>query len=462
MTAANTPATGSLRSLLRGHRGRFFAALLLAEFGGAMLGIAYSTVLPVVARALDGFALFGATLSGAMIASVLMLSVAAAILSRVRPGRVLFVATLGSLLGALMSAAAPTMEWVLAGTLVRGAASGLILGFGAGALGALYDEHERPRVFGVFAIMWLLPSVAGPLVNAAVAKWIGWRWALAWPAVFVLAGRLLMGRYVDAVPWQRSNAPAHPVPGLAITVGLVIGGLGSAGTGPWSMAALVAGLAVAGVAIGVFLVRAARGGPLARVAFALTLTCITYFGVSELLSLTMIEALGHDVLWGAVPIVGAMLAWSLVSLRPAPDARPDRVLLGALLIALGLAGTIVTLALASATVAIAGIVTAATVMGIGMGMAYPLLNSEPFSVAGEVSATEVGALTGFAESAALAWVAVYGGGAYAFAHRAGLGPRTALLAVFGVLTIFAGLSIAAAARRRSASCPRRAPSSSPG
>lgn len=50
-----------------------------------------------------------------------------------------------------------------------------------GAIETLYDDRERPRVFGLFALVWLLPSVVGPPLNAVITDWIDWRWALAWP-----------------------------------------------------------------------------------------------------------------------------------------------------------------------------------------------------------------------------------------------------------------------------------------
>lgn len=99
-------------------------ALLLTEFAGAMQGIAYSTVLPVMARDLDGFALFGATLAAGSVAAVLMLSFTAPILQRVPPLRVLVVATALYVVGAALAVFAPTMGWVLAGTVVRGIAAG--------------------------------------------------------------------------------------------------------------------------------------------------------------------------------------------------------------------------------------------------------------------------------------------------------------------------------------------------
>ena len=60
---STAPPGPTLADVLRGRRGRFLLALLLTEFAGAMQGIAYSTVLPVLARDLDGFTLFGATLA---------------------------------------------------------------------------------------------------------------------------------------------------------------------------------------------------------------------------------------------------------------------------------------------------------------------------------------------------------------------------------------------------------------
>lgn len=122
-----------LAAVLHGRRGRFLMALLLTEFAGAMQGIAYSTVLPVMARDLDGFALFGATLAAGSVAAVLMLSFTAPILQRVPPLRVLVVATALYVVGAALAVFAPTMGWVLAGTVVRGIAAGLLAGFGVAA-----------------------------------------------------------------------------------------------------------------------------------------------------------------------------------------------------------------------------------------------------------------------------------------------------------------------------------------
>ena len=60
--------------------------------------------------------------------------------------------------------------------------------------------------------------------------------------------------------------------------------------------------------------------------------CAAFFGAYELLSLTIIEGLGSTVLAAAGAVTGGLLAWSLVGLRPRPDARPDRATLGPVLV----------------------------------------------------------------------------------------------------------------------------------
>jgi len=439
--------TVSLREVFRGRRGLFLAALLIAEFGGAMQGLAYTTVLPVVAAELDGFGLYGATLSAGSIAAVLMLSVAGTVLGRLRPARTLLLATGGYVAGAAMAVFATQMSWVLTGTAVRGVAGGLLAGFGVGAIGSLFDERERPRVFGVFALVWLLPSLVGPLLNAGITEWVGWRWALAWPAVIVVGARVMMGRYVAVVPWQRSVERAHVGPGLVVAVGLVVGALGSAARGPWGAALLAGGIVLGAVGTGVFLVRATRHRPLARVVFAFTALCASFFGLFQMLSLIMIEGLGRPLVWSSSAVSAGLVAWSLMGLRPRPHARPDVVATGAVAIVLGAAGLLVAVVVPVGTPAAVLVVAAAAVAGVGMGMSYPVLSSEVFDVPGSPPASAVGAAVAFAETAGTAWVVLLAGGIYSAAHSAGIAPRPALVIVLAVLAAVCVASLVLAATR---------------
>lgn len=444
----------TLTDILRGRRGRFLAALMLAEFAAAMQGIAYSTVLPVIARDLDGFGLFGATLAAGPVAAVLMLSFAAPILQRVRPLRLLLAATALYVVGAGLAVLAPTMGWVLAGTAVRGVAAGLFGGFGLGAIGTLYDERERPRVFGLFALIWVLPSLIGPPLNAVITAWVDWRWALGWPAVLVVLARLLMGATIAAMPWQAdsSRTPVNAGVGVAVAAGLVLGSLGSAQPVGWGVVALLVGVIATASAIGVFLV---RGLPArARVLLAFASLCAAFFGCYELLSLALIEGLGATVLVASTAVTAGLLSWSLVGLRPEPDARPDRAVAGPVLVTIAFAGLVGGLWLGG-TPGVVTVIACAALAGVGMGAAYPLLSSEPFDT--DAPASTVGTLIAFAETAATAWVALLAGGSYSALHSSGWTPVAALTVIFGALIVVGACTAVLAATRRRRNSPPPSP-----
>lgn len=431
-----------LRRIFHGSRGAFLAALLLAELAAAMQGIAYTTVLPVIANDLDGYALFGATLAAGTVSAVLMLGFSAPLLARVRPGTVLLAATVLYVVGAAACTFAPTMSVVLIGSLIRGIAAGLMGGFGMGAIGGLYDGAERPRVMGLFALVWLLPSLVGPALNGVITEFAGWRWAIGWPAIAVVIARVFMGTAVRAIPWQRRDEPVRPVAGLVVTACLALGAWGSASSGPWAMAAFAVGVAGAGAAIVVFLV---RGGDAARVLITFAVLCAAFFGAYELLSLAVIEGFSFTVVWASAVLMAGLIAWSLAGLRPRPDARPDRAIVGMLLAVVATIALAVTVTAASGLIAIVLSVAAAGLAGWGMGLAYPLLSTEPFALS--ASATTAGALVAFAETAGTAWAALLGGGLYSALHTAGWMPRPALALVYGMFAVIGAAGVVLAVRR---------------
>ena len=451
--ASAPPSEPRLAEILRGGRGRFLIALLLTEFAGARQGIAYSTVLPVIAGQLDGFVLFGATLAAGSVSAVLMLSFAAPILQRVPPLRVLVLATLLYVVGAVLATAAPAMGWVLGGTVIRGVAAGLLAGFGLGAIGALFDERERPRVFGLYALIWLLPSVVGPPLNALITDWVGWRWAIGWPAVLVVIGRAMIGLTISAVPWQpvTERSGVRIVVGVGVAFALALGSWGSADPSVWGLVALVLGLGTGGAAIALFLIRGLPGNPRPLLAFAVL--CAAFFGAFELLSLALIEGLGSTVLVAAGAVTGGLTAWSLVGLRPRPGGRPDPAVLGPGLVLIACLMLLAGVALAG----LAGvwmIIAGAIVAGVGMGAAYPLLSSEPFS--DDAAPVTVGTLIAFAETAATAWVALLAGGLYSALHGRGWQPNRALELVFALLAVLAATAVAISAGRRTPRGPTNA------
>src|SRR4051794_22068884 len=317
-------ADASLRAIFAGPRGRLLAALLLAEFAGAVQGIAYVTVVPLAARELDGGRLYGATLGAGNLVTALVLALGAGVTTRFRPRTTLGVATGVYVLGVILATTAPTMPVLLAGSAVRGLAAGLLAVLGLSAIGGLYDDALRPRVIGLFAIVWLLPSLAGPALNATIAVAAGWRWAMAWPAVVVVVARALVGRYADLIPASTERRPVAVGTALVAVGGLALGSAAS-GSGRWGVPLLVVGLAAACGAGARLLTGAAAGSRLrGRVLLGFAGLVMAFFAGDGLIPLSVVEGLHGGVVGGAIAVGAGLVCWSLTGLRSQPlGRRPD-------------------------------------------------------------------------------------------------------------------------------------------
>jgi MFS family permease len=428
-----------LRAVFTGRRGRLLAGLLLAEFAGAVGIIAYASVLPLAARQLHGATLYGATLAAGTLTTILTLATGVTL----HPARrALFVSTLLYGVGVVTAGVAPTMAVVLAGSVLRGAGSGLLAGFGMAAIGGLYEGALRRRVLGLFAIMWLVPSLAGPALNALVASAVGWRWALVWPAAIVIVARLLIGRDVDVVPWQPTARRVDPANGP-----LVVGGLAVASIAPqldswWALVPYCVGTAVAVLAAWRTL-RSLIGPARARLPIVAVLggVSLAFFGGDGMIALAVVEGAGYGVLAASAAVGAGLVAWSIAGLRP---SSRDHAAAGVASVCLGLALVAVALRF-SGGVALAGVIIAWAIGGAGMGIAYPRLTSDPFDELPPEQVTAVGTALAFAELAGGAVGALLGGGIYSLAVAAGASASSSLAAGFVLLAVAA--SVGAASRQ---------------
>ncbi|ONI89967.1 hypothetical protein ALI22I_13670 [Saccharothrix sp. ALI-22-I] len=329
----------SLRVIFSGRRGAILLALLFTEFGGAVQSIAYSSVLPIAADDLNGESLYGATLAAGSFAQILVLAVGSAPFARLRPITLLGTATGLFVLGSVLAVAAVGMPMILIGTVIRGIAGGMLAGFGLSILGGLFEDKERTRVYGLFAIMWLLPSMVGPAINAVVTLAWGWRAALAWPALLVIVGRVLIGKQIDLVPWKRSTAAR---PSLTWVVAL-LGGLFLATSSTLPESAAGIGLLAAGCLVAIVaslrILRVQIGPERARLGKVVLLhaLCLCYFGGAGIISLAAITGLGYGIVAGTVAVGAGLAAWSITGFKPELAERwlPRPQVVGLALVTLG-------------------------------------------------------------------------------------------------------------------------------
>jgi MFS family permease len=228
----------------REHRSITFgviAAMTLIAFEGISVG----TVMPVVARDLDGLGAYAWGFNAYVVTSLLGMVVAGTWSDRLGPGRPMVIG--GGLfgLGAAVAALSPTMAVLVAGRAVQGLGSGALIVAIYVVIARGFEESIRPRAFSLLATAWVVPSLVGPFVAGWLADEVSWR-AVFWlvPVVVLLPAVVLLPRlhrYEGGDP-AAGGRPGRTRAALVAVVGLVLvqDGLARVGGGAASPAVGVA------------------------------------------------------------------------------------------------------------------------------------------------------------------------------------------------------------------------------
>src|SRR3954464_845363 len=167
---------------------------------GAFENRAVGTALPGIVREFDALGSFGLANAAPTASYLISLAIAGLWSDRRGPIPTLRAGAISFALAQLLVGTATAMPMVIAGRLLSGLAEGLLdvslMVLVARALPAVL----RPRMFSLFAAMWILPSVLGPFVNGLVTEHLGWRW------VFIGAVALLVPSWLLLQPAMRLSA----------------------------------------------------------------------------------------------------------------------------------------------------------------------------------------------------------------------------------------------------------------
>jgi MFS family permease len=292
------------------------------------------------------------------------------------------------LAGVAISASASSMWILIAGLALRGVAAGMMGGLGLGILSGLYpDSSERERAFGLFAAMWVIPSLVGPIVNAALLATVGWRWSMIWPALLLILGRILVSRSLSIVAW----APTGEGQGVraagafaAIACAIVLAQAGVAAPIPWLWAVALGILALALVLpFRLALRRLVPGQSRAQAGgWMLALVCGSYFAVNALVPLLAVAFVDRSGVLGAVLVSLGPLVWAAFSASGLGARIPRRRVPLVAGVAFPSAAILVSgWALIGAESTIGGIIAlglAMLLIGLAMGAAYPRVMTATF------------------------------------------------------------------------------------
>lgn len=425
-------------------------------FLGAFESLAVSTIMPVVSDDLDGRHLYALAFSATLAASIVGTVAGGFWADRRGPAAPLITGMGVFLLGLVLSGAAGAMEVFVAGRFFQGLGSGAINVALFVVVARLYPAALHPRIFGLFATVWLVPSLVGPAIAGAVAEGIGWHWVFLGVGLLVL---LAAGAIVPSLvallrlPHERGDAARSPrVVAFAVAAAAAVLAVSLAGElGPWSWPVAIVGLVAAVLALrplfppGSFL---ARPGMPAAIAVR-GLVASAFFSVEAFQPLLFVERFDYPAwLAGLILTVGGV-SWAVSS--EVQGRLGDRIgheatiRSGVLLAAAGLAVQLIT-----AIFWLSPIISAAgwLVAGTGMGLIYPrvstivLGHSSPGDEGFNTGAMSIADLAGAAASIAVAGLVFQ-----AFGGVDGTG----FVAVFTIAMGIAVLTVPVAWRARAAS-----------
>jgi MFS family permease len=321
VTVEADPKPGPPRSIFSGALRTTSGGILILITLIAFEAMAVSPALPTAARELHGLSGYGWAFTGFLVANVVGMVVSGQVSDARGPRAPLVGGLLAFVAGLLVSGTATTMTQLIAGRVVQGLGSGLLITAAYVVIGETYPGQLRPKLFAAISSAWVLPSLIGPVISGTLTQHVSWRWVFLGLLPFVVIGAVLMLpvlRSLHAPEGGRSSKLAEPrriLHALAVAGG--VGALEAAGQHP-SPLSIGAGLVgVVGLGWGLRTLLPAgtlrlRRGASAPVAMR-GLLAGAFFGIESTVPLSLSVQHGYGATAAALPLACSGVAWALGS-----------------------------------------------------------------------------------------------------------------------------------------------------
>src|SRR5215470_8617857 len=159
---------------------------------GAFENRAVGTALPTMVREFDALGSFGLASAAPNASYLISLAIAGLWSDRRGPIPTLRTGAIAFALAQLLVGTATAMPTVIAGRLLSGLAEGLLDISLTVLVARALPAVLRPRMFALFAAMWILPSVLGPVLTGVVTENFGWRWVFLGAVVLLVPSWMLL------------------------------------------------------------------------------------------------------------------------------------------------------------------------------------------------------------------------------------------------------------------------------
>ncbi|OBF27170.1 MFS transporter [Mycobacterium sp. ACS1612] len=383
-------ATGSWRALL-GPR-NLGASTVLA--GGVAL---YATnefltisLMPSAVADIGGHRYYAWVTTVYLVASVVAATTVHSLLLRLGPrwAYLLGLSVFGA--GSLACAAAPTMEILLAGRGVQGAAGGLLAGLGYAVINTALPSSLWTKASALVSAMWGVGTLVGPAAGGLFSQFSSWRWAFGMLVVLTAAMAVLVPIALPARASAEVERARTPIPVWSLLLlGAAALAVSVAGIPhDWRATAALLALGAVLVVIFVYVDRRASAAVLPPSTFSSGPLKWIYLTLGLLMAATMADM--YVPLFGqhlaqltpvAAGFLGAGLAvgWTVGEISSA-SLRNNRVIVrtvavAPLVMATGLALAALTQYDDASTALVATWAVALLITGVGVGIAWPHLSA---------------------------------------------------------------------------------------
>ncbi|MCW2523857.1 MAG: transporter [Frankiales bacterium] len=419
----------------------------------AFEAMAVATALPTAARDLHGLSAYGWSFTGFLIASVIGM-VAAGMHSDWRGPRASMTAGLPLFVaGLIIGGLAPQMWVLIAGRVIQGLASGLLITSMYVTMGAVYSDAIRPRIFGALASAWVVPGLVGPVVAGSITQNLSWRWVFAGLVPFVIVGGLLMAPSLAQMQARPGAArPRLGRLGFAVLTAAGIACVANIGEDQNALSWIAAAAGLVAMVIGLRQLLPtgtftfAAGVPSA-VAFRGVLAG-TFFGMESIVPLTLTVEHHYSATMSGLPLTLTAVSWAAASQLQGHWRNPNRPLLVAIGLALtGVAGGGMALVASGALGGWAAFI-AWPAAGFGAGFALTSASVVMLEFTTDADRGSDSSSLQLADSSASALCSAFAGAFVAAAAHGRISYHAGLAAVFVVLAVLGLLAIAFAPRLR--------------
>lgn len=293
-------------------------------FMAAIEATIVATALPSITAKLGGLALYSWVFSAFLLMQAVTIPIYGKLSDLYGRKPVFIAGNLIFLVGSALCGFAWSMPALVAFRFIQGVGAGAVQPLATTLIGDLYTLEERGRVQGYLASVWGISAIVGPLAGALIVQHANWAWVFWMNLPFGIAAIALVSLYLheDVVP----KTPSIDFAGAGlILIGLVALMLALTQGGRWGTAAALTLLALAAVALWLFL-RQERRAPdpvmhlelwanhLIALANAATLCAgIAMIGVISFLPAYVQGVLGESALVAGFTVCAMSVGWPLAS-----------------------------------------------------------------------------------------------------------------------------------------------------